>query len=87
MGKYTLCNIEEKRSLMKQIPIKEEYITLGKFLKYVGILNNGGEIKSFLLSNDILVNDTPEKRRGRKLRNNDKVNVGGSVYEVVSDVH
>ena len=33
---------------MKEIKIHSEYITLGQLIKYLGIVNTGGEIKVFL---------------------------------------
>lgn len=52
---------------MKNIKIKDEYITLGQFLKKINIISSGGYAKEFLLENDVLVNNEKEERRGRKL--------------------
>ena len=52
---------------MKKIEIKDEYITLGQFLKLSDCISTGGEAKFFLQEHDILVNKEPEKRRGKKL--------------------
>ena len=41
---------------MEKIEIKDEYITLGQFLKVANIIASGGEAKIFLNSNIILVN-------------------------------
>ncbi len=65
---------------MKKIEIKDEYITLGQFLKVADIIASGGEAKIFLNSNIILVNDEEDKRRGRKLHKGDKISILGVDY-------
>ena len=52
---------------MKKIMINTEYITLGQFLKFVGLINNGGEAKAFLSEEKIIINNEEDNRRGRKL--------------------
>lgn len=58
----------------------ERYITLGILLKIAKIISTGGEAKIFLSENEILVNGEEENRRGRKLYNDDKVEVAGNVF-------
>lgn len=65
---------------MERIEIKDEYITLGQFLKVADIIASGGEAKIFLNSNIILVNDEEDNRRGRKLQKGDKVSILGVDY-------
>ncbi|MFA5006363.1 MAG: S4 domain-containing protein YaaA [Candidatus Izemoplasmatales bacterium] len=60
---------------MKPIIIKTEYITLGQLLKFAGILQSGGEVKDFLATVKVTVNDLPEERRGRKLYPGDRISV------------
>lgn len=57
--------------------LRDEYITLGQLVKAMGLLGTGGEIKTFLTENEILVNGEKEDRRGRKLRAGDVVVVSG----------
>ena len=52
---------------MKKKKKKTEYINLGQFLKYVGIIDSGAQAKAFLLEQTVLVNGEQEQRRGRKL--------------------
>ncbi|MCK5759331.1 MAG: RNA-binding S4 domain-containing protein [Clostridiales bacterium] len=68
---------------MKKIKIKTEYIKLDQFLKFTGVVSNGGEAK--ILINDGLakVNGETELRRGRKLRLNDVVEFGGNEFVIV----
>lgn len=65
---------------MEKIEIKDEYITLGQFLKVANIIASAGEAKIFLNSNIILVNGEEDNRRGRKLHKGDKVSILGVDY-------
>ncbi|MGD9677754.1 MAG: S4 domain-containing protein YaaA [Vulcanibacillus sp.] len=56
---------------MLEIHIDGEYITLGQFLKMLGLIQSGGEAKYFLQENKVTVNNENENRRGRKLFIND----------------
>lgn len=58
---------------MKKIEIRTEYITLGQFLKYSGILTEGSQAKLVIQDGLVLVNGQVETRRGKKLYNGDKV--------------
>ena len=71
---------------MVEIFIKEKYILLGQFLKFSGVISNGGEAKFFLVENSVLVNDIPENRRGKKLYNNDVIEVLGQKFIVKEKV-
>lgn len=65
-----------------EIEISTEYITLGQFLKFSDIIQNGGEAKLFLANNEVLVNGEPDNRRGRKLRSGDSVSIAGLNYKI-----
>jgi len=58
---------------MKEIPIRDEHITLGQFLKLAGAINTGGEAKFYLADIPVIVNGEQDNRRGRKLRPGDVV--------------
>lgn len=62
--------------------IKTEYITLQQLLKAANILSSGGEIKAYIQSEKILVNNEPENRRGRKLYPKDVVETNGVRIEI-----
>ena len=64
----------------KLIKIESDYITLGQFLKFADVISNGGEAKSFIQENNILVNDEDCKMRGKKLRNGDKIIINDSLF-------
>ena len=67
---------------MEKVSINSEYITLGQFLKYVGIIDCGSYAKQFLLENKVLINNEQDQRRGRKIYPGDVVKVLNKTYEV-----
>lgn len=67
---------------MKSIFIRDEYVTLGQFLKIADIVNTGGEVKIFLIENEIKVNNESENRRGKKLYKGDIIEVLGEKYQI-----
>ena len=67
---------------MKNVKIKDEYITLGQFLKIVDLVSTGGEAKIFLLENEILVNGLKENRRRRKLYKDDIIEISKIGYKI-----
>ncbi len=68
---------------MTDVPIADEMIRLGQFLKLAGILDTGGEVKSMIAAGEIKVNGTVEDRRGRQLHRGDEVSVDGERFRVV----
>lgn len=65
----------EKESTQSEIVINTPYIQLGQLMKMLGLIETGGQIKSFLSQNPIKVNQQPEQRRGRKLYPGDQIMV------------
>ncbi|MFZ9782001.1 MAG: RNA-binding S4 domain-containing protein [Bacilli bacterium] len=63
----------EKESNQSEVVIHSPYIQLGQLIKMIGLIETGGQIKSFLNQNPIKVNQLPEQRRGRKLYPGDQV--------------
>lgn len=64
------------------IKIQTEYIKLGQFLKFTGIITNGGEAKVLLEEGLILVNNKVEMARGKKLFPGDTVVYDGEEYKI-----
>ena len=60
---------------LNQIKIKDEFITLGQFLKLADIISSGGQAKWFLQEYEVYVNEELEDRRGRKLYVGDEVDI------------
>ena len=68
---------------MKKINITTEYITLGQFLKLADVISTGGEAKMFLASDAlILVNNQEDRRRGRKLRHGDIIQIDDEKFVI-----
>jgi ribosome-associated protein len=62
--------------MLREIPIRGEMIRLGQLLKLAGVVDSGSEVKTFLTTERVLVNNAPEARRGRQLHPGDTVFVG-----------
>jgi ribosome-associated protein len=57
----------------RQVFITSPYIALDQLLKWAGLVMTGGEARSHIQEGRVLVNGEPEIRRGKKLRDGDKV--------------
>lgn len=73
---------EEKRTVFEEIFIKTEYIKLGQFLKFIGAISVGSDVKDFLDKEQVLVDGISEKRRGRKLYKDNLVSINGLIYKI-----
>ena len=62
---------------MNKVPISTEFITLGQFLKVADVIQSGGMAKWFLSEHDVYINGEQDNRRGRKLRNGDRLDIPG----------
>ena len=62
---------------MIEVMINSEYITLGQFLKLAEVIDSGGAAKFFLQEETVIVNNEKENRRGRKLYENDEIEIIG----------
>ena len=69
-------------AIIEKVEIKEDYITLGQFLKLVDLISSGGEVKHFLAENTFLINHETDNRRGRKLYKNDLIEVASKTYRI-----
>lgn len=65
-----------------QIIIGTEFITLGQFLKFVGLIETGGQAKVFLVENLIQVNGAATGQRGKKIYPGDTIRVNDAVFLV-----
>ncbi|WP_455683021.1 S4 domain-containing protein YaaA [Thomasclavelia sp.] len=65
---------------MKKIQIRDEYITLGQFLKYAGCVSSGIDAKMVIKDGLVLVNGEVETRRGKKLRIDDQIEFNGETF-------
>lgn len=60
-----------------EVPISDESIRLGQFLKLANLIETGADAKLVLADELVTVNDELETRRGRQLRDGDVVELGG----------
>ncbi len=59
-----------------EVPIRDESIRLGQFLKLAGLVDSGSDAKPLLAEGLVRVNGQVETRRGRQLAKGDLVTVG-----------
>jgi ribosome-associated protein len=62
---------------MHDVPIRDETIRLGQFLKLAGLIDSGADAKAVIADGLVIVNDEIERRRGRQLRSGDTVMFDG----------
>ena len=66
----------------REVPIRDESIRLGQFLKLADLVDSGADAKPLLMQGLVLVNEEMETRRGRQLAKGDVVSLGGSAVRV-----
>ncbi len=62
---------------MYDVPIRDDSIRLGQFLKLANLIDSGAEAKEVIADGLVSVNDEVEVRRGRQLHVGDVVSLGG----------
>ena len=67
---------------MHDVPIRDETIRLGQFLKLANLIDTGADAKGAIADGLVSVNDAVETRRGRQLRAGDVVTFGGQSARV-----
>ena len=67
---------------MRNVVISTEFIKLQDLLKYVGLVETGGEAKERIQAGEALVNGEPCLQRGKKLRPGDEVRFAGEQLTV-----
>ena len=58
------------------MPIRDESIRLGQFLKLADLIDNGADAKPLMMQGVVSVNGEMETRRGRQLAKGDVVTLG-----------
>jgi ribosome-associated protein len=66
----------------RDVPIRDESIRLGQFLKFASMLDSGADAKGAIAEGSVRVNGIVETRRGRQLRHGDTVDFGGQSARV-----
>ena len=64
------------------VPVRDDAIRLGQFLKLANLVESGGEAKPLIADGAVTVNGEVETRRGRQLADGDVVAVGGQSARV-----
>jgi ribosome-associated protein len=66
------------------VPVRDDTIRLGQFLKLANLVESGGEAKPLIADGAVTVNGEVETRRGRQLAVGDVVVVGGRSARVAT---
>ena len=66
------------------VPIRDQEIRLGQFVKLAGLVETGGVAKELIAEGAVSVNGETDTRRGRQLRSGDVVTVAGHSARVVA---
>ena len=67
---------------MTVVKITTNSIKLGQFLKFIGEVSMGGEVKDFIENSSIKVNQNEEKQRGKRLFPGDLVEINGKKFVI-----
>ncbi len=67
---------------VRDVPIRDESIRLGQFLKLADLIDTGSDAKAAIAEGMVRVNDEVELRRGRQLRRGDIVSAAGQTARV-----
>ncbi len=62
---------------IEDVPIRDEAIRLGQFLKLANMIDSGSDAKELMIQGAVTVNGEVETRRGRQLVPGDVVALGG----------
>ena len=68
---------------MDDVPIRDESIRLGQFLKLANLIDTGSDAKELMIQGMVTVNGDVETRRGRQLVPGDVVKLGAAEARVV----
>ena len=66
----------------RDVPIRDDTIRLGQFLKLADLIDNGAEAKPLMIQGLVSVNGDTETRRGRQLVKGDVVTLGDASVRV-----
>jgi ribosome-associated protein len=67
------------------VPIREDMIRLGQFLKLANLVEHGGEAKEVIAAGEVTVNGEVDVRRGRQLHVGDVVQLRGQYARPVDE--
>jgi ribosome-associated protein len=67
---------------VREVPIRDESIRLGQFLKLADLIDSGSDAKAMIAAGEVSVNGDVELRRGRQLHPGDAVTIDGRTARV-----
>ena len=67
---------------MTDVPIEDDMIRLGQFLKLAGVGDTGADAKALIADGEVAVNGEVDLRRARQLHRGDVVAVLGQEFRV-----
>jgi ribosome-associated protein len=70
--------------MVDDVPIADESIRLGQFLKLSSLIDSGSDAKAAIAGGLVTVNGEVETRRGRQLRHGDTVGFDGRSARVTA---
>ena len=70
---------------MHDVPIRDQAIRLGQFLKLANLIEHGADAKAVVQQGLVTVNGEVETRRGRQLVVGDVVTLGGVTARVTDE--
>ena len=73
-------------SAVDTVPISDDVIRLGQFLKLANLADSGADARSLIESGDVRVNGEVEQRRGRQLHSGDQVEVDSPAGHLSAEV-
>jgi ribosome-associated protein len=68
---------------MEDFKLTKEFIELNKLLKFMNIVESGGEANSIIVAGEVMVNNQTEFQKRKKIRNGDVVKVGNLEIRIV----
>ncbi|MDT0200942.1 RNA-binding S4 domain-containing protein [Nocardioides sp. AE5] len=66
--------------MSSDVPIRDDSIRLGQFLKLANLVEDGAEAKAVIADGQVHVNGEVELRRGRQLAIGDRVTLGADSH-------
>ena len=79
------CYIILRRTHLRAVGIKDDFIKLGQLLKLADMVSSGVEAKQVITDGQVLVNGEVEIRRGKKIYPQDVVKFNGEEITVIEE--
>ncbi len=67
---------------MEEFNLKSDFIELNKLLKLLGVAETGGQASMMIANGEVLLNNTVEWQKRKKIRENDIVSIGDFLVKV-----